>query len=258
MTNSNRTLIFIPTYNEAENVEKLFFEIQSLAIDADVLFLDDNSPDGTGTIIDNLIKNQRGVFVIHRSGKLGIGSAHKAGIQWSYENKYNVLITMDCDFSHSPEYILDFIRHSSQNDIVIGSRYLEKHSLETWNLFRKFLTHVGHFLTTTLLKMPYDSSGAFRLYNLNQIPRDVFDLIRSNGYSFFFESLYILNFNKCTIYEFPISLPSRTYGSSKMAYKDIFMSLKYLGLIYLTSVFHKQTFALKITDYQLKYPIELN
>ena len=138
--------------------------------------MDDNSPDGTGDLIDKIISNNKNVFVIHRKGKLGIGSAHKDGIRWAYDNSYDVLITMDCDFTHSPEYILDFIKHSSNYDIVIGSRYLEKDSLKTWNIFRKSLTHLGHFLTTTFLEMPFDSSGAFRLYNLNRIPKGVFQL----------------------------------------------------------------------------------
>lgn len=242
---SNNTLIFIPTYNESENIEKIFSEIKSLSLPVDVLFLDDNSPDGTGDIIDKIISNHKNVFAIHRKGKLGIGSAHKDGIKWAYDNSYDVLITMDCDFTHSPEYILDFIKYSSNYDIVIGSRYLEKDSLKTWNLFRKSLTHLGHFLTTTFLEMPFDSSGAFRLYNLSRIPKGVFDLIKSNSYSFFFESLFVLNINKYTIYEFPIHLPSRTYGSSKMTIKDAFGSLKYLASIYRQKIFSKNKFIYK-------------
>jgi len=242
MITNPKTLIFIPTYNEFENVEKLFSNIKSLSLVADILFLDDNSPDGTGAIIDNLVSQNKNIFVIHREGKLGIGSAHKVGIHWAYDNDYDILITMDCDFSHSPKYITDFMKYSIEHDIVIGSRYLEKDSLKTWNLYRKFLTHLGHFLTAALLHLPYDSSGAFRLYNLNKIPIGVFALIRSDSYSFFFESLFILNFNKYTIFEFPISLPSRTIGSSKMSVKDIFTSLKYLGLIYMQTIFNKSNF----------------
>jgi dolichol-phosphate mannosyltransferase len=245
MTTNNRTLIFIPTYNESENVEKLFLEIKSLSLVADILFLDDNSPDGTGVIIDNIVGNTNNVFVIHRIGKLGIGSAHKEGIQWAYNHNYDVLITMDCDFTHSPKYIIDFINYSINHDIVIGSKYLEKNSLKTWCLYRKALTHLGHFLTSTLLHMPFDSTGAFRLYNINKIPKGVFGLIKSNSYSFFFESLFILNINKYTICEFPICVPSRTYGSSKMSVKDIFTSLKYLGSIYMQTIVNKRNFIYK-------------
>jgi dolichol-phosphate mannosyltransferase len=238
-----KTLIFIPTYNELENVEKIFSEILKLKLDADLLFLDDNSPDGTGQLIDKLVqKHPNEAFVIHRQGKLGIGSAHKVGIRWAYEKKYDTLITMDCDFTHSPEYILDFIKHKQKASIIIGSRYIQKDSLTQWNLFRKFLTYLGHFLTVRLLNMPYDASGAFRLYQLDKIPQKTFDLIESNSYSFFFESLFVLNLNNNSIFEFSIRLPSRTYGHSKMSIKDVFKSFNLLLKIFLKKIFNKKAF----------------
>ncbi len=241
----NKTLIFIPTYNEAENVERIFQQVSALRLDADILFLDDNSPDGTGKILDTIVFNNKQVHVIHRTGKLGIGSAHKVGIKYAYDKSYQVLITMDCDFTHSPEYIFDFIKNSHETDIVIGSRYMKKDSLATWNLFRKSLTHLGHFLTVSLLDMPYDASGAFRLYNLSKISYDAFSLVRSDGYSFFFESLFILNFNKKKIVEIPIELPSRTYGTSKMTWKDAWKSLEFLLSLYIRKLFYKNTFTTK-------------
>jgi dolichol-phosphate mannosyltransferase len=240
----NNTLIFIPTYNELENVERIFNEIKSLNLKADVLFLDDNSPDGTGKVIDRISQNENNVFAIHRSGKMGIGSAHQEGIQWAYKNNYELLVTMDCDFTHSPSYIIDFVKHAVDASIVVGSRYLQKDSLSTWNLFRKFLTYLGHFLTVNMLNMPYDASGAFRLYNLKNISENLFQLIRSRGYSFFFESLFILNYNKIKITEIPIELPSRTYGTSKMTYKDAWKSLTFLLELYSRKLFYKQTLLL--------------
>ena len=241
---NNKTLIFIPTYNESENVERIFKEIRTLGLDADILFLDDNSPDGTGLIIDDLVRNNQRLFVIHRSGKLGIGSAHKCGINWAYDNGYDCLITMDCDFTHAPSYILNFIRGEDKADIVVGSRYMKKHSLSTWNLYRKFLTRLGHFLTVSLLNMPYDASGAFRLYNLRQINRNIFSLIKSNGYSFFFERLFVLYFNKKTIFEIPIELPSRMYGTSKMTWKDAWKSLEFLSRLSYRKTFNKKSLLL--------------
>jgi len=238
----DKTLIFIPTYNEAENIEKIFLEIKPLSAGADILFLDDNSPDGTGAIIDRLAGANTNVFAIHRRGKLGIGSAHKDGIEWAYAHGYGRLVTMDCDFTHSPKYIADFIRHSEGFDIVVGSRYLKKDSLKTWNLFRKSLTRLAHFLTTGLLGMPYDASGAFRLYNLHKITQGVFRLVRPDDYAFFFESLFLLHLNGCTIREFPISLPSRTYGSSKMTFTDMFAGLGYLLLLSGQKLFRSRKF----------------
>ena len=126
-------------------------------------------------------------------------------------------------------------------NIVVGSRYLKKHSLASWNLFRKTLTHFGHFLTVTLLEMPYDASGAFRLYNLRNIDRKLFSLVKSPGYSFFFESLFILNYNKIKIAEIPIELPSRTYGTSKMTFKDAWSSLSFLWNLYKRKLFDKKS-----------------
>ncbi len=240
----NNTLIFIPTYNEVENVEKIFNDIKSLNLGADMLFLDDNSPDGTGKVIDTIAQNNPNVFTIHRSGKLGIGSAHQDGIRWAYDHKYEILVTMDCDFTHSPSYISDFINLSEKANIVVGSRYMQKDSLATWNLFRKFLTYLGHFLTVNMLNMPYDASGAFRLYNLKKINPAIFKLISSKGYSFFFESLFILYFNKITIVETPIELPSRTYGTSKMTWKDAWNSLSFLLKLYNRKLFRKKTLQL--------------
>ena len=226
-----RCLIFIPTYNEAENVEALYERIRALGLPADFLFLDDNSPDGTGTIIDRLSVENPGVHTIHRSGKLGIGSAHRDGIRWAHQHGYEVLVTLDCDFTHSPELIPLFLQCASDYDVVVGSRYLRKNSLAGWSTLRKFLTKVGHFLTTRLLRMPHDATGAFRVYRLDRIPDGVFDAVYSRSYSFFFESLYVLWLNSYRIKEVPISLPPRTYGHSKMAWRDAAYSS--LLLIYL-------------------------
>jgi dolichol-phosphate mannosyltransferase len=237
-----KTLIFIPTYNEAKNVRVIFAQIMALNLGTDMLLLDDNSPDGTGQIIDEIAAENKGVYTIHRSGKLGIGSAHRDGIRWAYEHGYKTLITMDCDFSHSPEYLKDFIRYAEGVDIVVGSRYMDKDSIKGWNMYRKVLTYVGHFLTKTLLKMPYDATGAFRLYRLNRIPQGVFDLVESQGYSFFFDSLYILHMNRYSIQEFSIHLPTRTYGESKMTLNGALNSFTHLVRIYFTTLTHKERF----------------
>src|SRR5262245_16607640 len=183
------TLIFIPTYNEVDNVQILYKQIRDLRLDVDLLFVDDHSTDGTGEVIDDLVRQDNHTFAIHRHGKLGIGSAHQDGIRWAYERGYKRLITMDCDFSHSPEYLKDFISISEAADVVVGSRYIKEGSLREWNWFRKILTHLGHFLTRRVLGMPYDATGAYRLYRLDKIPQKFFLLVQSKGYSFFFESL---------------------------------------------------------------------
>lgn len=236
MDTDRRLLIFIPTYNEAENVEALFARIRSLKLPADILFLDDNSPDGTGDIVDRLASENQNVHAIHRTGKQGIGSAHKEGIRWAYTHGFDLLLTMDCDFTHSPERIADFLGYTAQYDVVIGSRYMQQGSLASWSVLRKTLTYIGHFLTTTFLRMPYDATGAFRLYNLGRIPQSTFDLVYSRSYSFFFESLYVLWLNGHSVKEVPLELPARTYGHSKMAWRDALHSSLLLLYLYVKTL----------------------
>ena len=187
----NEILVFIPTYNEQENVREICSRLLNLNLDLDILFIDDDSPDGTGDVLDQLAKQHSNLHVIHRAGKLGIGSAHLDGISWAYDNGYSTLITMDCDFTHKPETIPEFLQQSDDHDIVIGSRFLHKESLREWNLYRKAFTHLGHFLTRKLLRLRYDATGAFRLYNLEKIPSEMFNLIESESYSFFLLKAYL-------------------------------------------------------------------
>jgi dolichol-phosphate mannosyltransferase len=239
-------LVFIPTYNERENVEKICSEILALGLGLDILFLDDNSSDGTASVLQGLAKKYSNVQVVFRAWKMGVGSAHLDGIRWAYDHGYKKLITMDCDFTHSPASLPDFISRSKDYDVVVGSRYLLKNSLPDWNLFRKFLTHVGHFMTRHFLNMKYDATGAFRFYDLKRIPRDVFGLVRSKGYSFFFESLYVLQINNFRIGELPIVLPARTYGHSKMSLKEALHSIQRLFYLYGIVVIRKKEYFLAL------------
>lgn len=238
----DRILLFIPTYNERENIETIYLKIKRLNLGTDFLFLDDNSPDGTGRIINELARGDKAVFTIHRAGKLGIGSAHQEGIRWAYGRGYNTLVTMDCDLTHQPEDIRKFLEASATNDVVVGSRYMDPKSLADWNPLRKFLTYLGHFLTERLLRLPYDASGAFRLYRLDRIPAGLFDRVRSGSYSFFFESLYLLALNGFRIREIPILLPKRNYGHSKMKITDGLASFRLLTSIWWRHLLHPKDY----------------
>ncbi|MBX2798822.1 MAG: glycosyltransferase [Myxococcales bacterium] len=231
-----RTLIFVPTYNERENVVLLVSAIRDLALDVDVLLLDDNSPDGTGEVIERLSEDDPRIYTIHRKGKLGVGSAHKVGIGWAYERGYERLITMDSDFAHPPEYLPRLIEAADGYDVVVGSRYLREHSLDDWQLHRRILTQVGHFLTVTLLGMPYDATGAFRLYRLTRIPRELFELVASDSYSFFFESLHLVHYNGFDVGEVPIHVQGRTFGTSKMRTTDVATSVRLLMEVFAARV----------------------
>lgn len=252
----NKLLIFIPTYNERENIEPIYDKIRTVCPGTDILFLDDNSPDGTGDIADAIARKDSGVNVVHRSGKSGIGAAHQAGIRWAYDQGYAVLVTMDCDFTHQPEDIPRFLGAGTEADVVVGSRYMDRASLREWNLFRKLLTLLGHFLTRVMLRMPEDASGAFRLYRLDRIAPAVFDRVSSKGYSFFFESLHVLSLNGYSIREVSICLPARTYGHSKMTLKDAWASFSYLVSTWWNRQFHKERFLLPAVSPSLKNPAD--
>ncbi|CAN5912496.1 hypothetical protein BH11GEM1_BH11GEM1_02050 [soil metagenome] len=216
---SPRTLVMVPTYNERDNAPTMVAALGALGLDVDVLFVDDDSPDGTGALLEALRADHPRLSVLHRAGKNGIGSAHLDGIAYAYRHGYQLLVTLDCDFSHSPEDISAFVAAAEGVDVVVGSRWTAMNSLPGWNLFRRMMTHMGHVLTRLVLGLPYDATGAFRAYRLDRIPEAVFGLVQSKSYAFFFESLFILHRNALYIHEIPIVLPARTYGHSKMTLK---------------------------------------
>src|SRR5207247_297503 len=158
----SRLLIFVPTYNENRNVERLCAELRALPLDADILFIDDGSPDGTGATLDRLARQHPRISVIHREGKLGIGSAHRAGIAYAYDKGYDLLITLDADFSHSPADLPRLLAaHDDGVDVVVASRYLAPDSLPGWSPHRLFLTRLGHLLVK-LFFAQLTNPGRFR------------------------------------------------------------------------------------------------
>lgn len=232
MTSSADILIAIPTYNERENVEKLCAEIVGLGLDVHILFVDDNSPDGTGDLLDVLAQKHPGLNVLHRPQKNGIGSAHLTAITWAYRQGYDTLVTMDADFTHLPSDVGVLLQHRDGYDVVVGTRFRDSASLDGWSAWRKLLTKLGHVLTRVLLNMDYDATGALRVYNLRTIPVEMFLRVKSMGYSFFFESLYLLHTNNFRIKEVPIRLPARTVGHSKMTLREIVHSVKQLFVMF--------------------------
>jgi dolichol-phosphate mannosyltransferase len=215
----------VPTYNERENVEILYAQIRALGLDLDLLFVDDNSPDGTGAILDRLAATDPRMGVVHRAGKEGVGSAHLAGIREAYSRDYRILVTMDADLTHSPSLIPRFLAHAEDAALIVGSRFLDRESLADWSPVRRFLTWLGHLLTRRLLGVPYDATGALRLYRLDRIPPEAFDGVRARSYDFFFESMFVLCRRRVSVLEIAIPLPRRTYGHSKMTRRDIFGSV---------------------------------
>lgn len=234
-----KTLIFIPIYNDRENAPLMCEQIHKLGLDADVLFVDDASPDSTGRVLEDIKPRFPRLSVLLREGKFGIGSAHREAIRWAYEKGYELLVTMDCDYTQSPVDIVRLIVASQEADIVVGYR-----NLMGWNIFRRTTTGLGHWLTRRMLDIRQDASGDFRAYRLDRIPRDVFGLLRSSDHEFFLESLFILNCNGFKIYEIPIALPIRTYRHSKKSTAGAARSARYIFDLWQAHVRKPETFLL--------------
>jgi dolichol-phosphate mannosyltransferase len=228
---STTTLVFLPTLNEAGTIESIIQQIIDLNLDASILVIDDGSTDGTDDLVKKLSVKYPFISLIERGARLGVGSAHTQALQLAKQRGYERLITMDADFSHQPSDIPRFIEAAEAVDIVVGTRFQRSDSLKDWNLFRKGMTHLGHFLTRLFLSLPYDASGGFRLYTLNRISQDLIGSLERPNYDFFFESLTLMHRRGLTIREVPIDLPARTYGHSKMQLKHIFGGLFRLILL---------------------------
>ena len=221
-------LLIIPTLNEKKNITTLFKKIRKIDHKIDILFIDDNSTDGTKEEILYLRKRNKSIYYIFRPRKLGIGSAHKDGLKFAYKKKYKIILTMDADGTHNPKYIKNLIKYSTKYDLISTNRFEKKDSLIEWPVHRRFLTKIRFYLINILLNINYDSSGAYRCYNAKNIKLNDVLSAQNDGYSFFWESLYLLNKKKYSIKEIPIYLPYRKVGSSKMTMRDIVGSLFYL------------------------------
>lgn len=215
-------VVVLPTYNEAENLPKLVSALFSLPLDLGILVVDDNSPDGTGKIADDLSKQYPGkVDVLHRAGKLGLRSAYIEGFHRASDLGAQAVVQMDADFSHDPAVITEMARRIASCDLVIGSRYVEGGSLdEQWPAWRKALSAFGNFYARTILRSPlHDMTTGFRMWRRETLDGMPLDRIRSNGYSFLVEMAFVayrLGFN---IYETPIHFADRRWGKSKMSLK---------------------------------------
>lgn len=218
-----KTTIVIPTYNEAENLPKLVSALFSLPEpDLSLLIVDDNSPDGTGKIADQLSLETNGrVQVIHRAGKLGLGSAYIQGFQHAIELGAEAVGEMDADFSHPVEKVPELMRTIESCDAVIGSRYVTGGKLdERWPFWRKGLSSFGNFYARTILGLPIrDVTGGFRLWKRATLQAMPLERIRSNGYIFQVEMTYVATRLGYQFKEIPIYFADRRWGQSKMSFR---------------------------------------
>lgn len=225
----SRLLVTLATYNERDNIARLIAEIHSYLPQADVLVIDDNSPDGTGTLADQLAAADPRVRVLHRPGKLGLGTALKAAMAYADQHDYDLMINMDADFSHPPRYLPAILAGMSRYDIMIGSRYVRGGATENWPLPRRLISSCVNLLVRTLLRMPVrDASGAYRCYRVARLRTTDLDNLLSRGYSFQQEVLFRCYKAGCTMGETPILFENRRAGSSKVNAREAIRSMSVL------------------------------
>jgi len=221
-----RILVSLATYNERDNLPTLLDEIHSMVPEADVLVIDDNSPDGTGKLADTLAANDRRIHVLHRPGKLGLGTAILAGVRYALDEHYDFLINMDADFSHHPRYLPAILAGMKKEDVMIGSRYVPGGGALDWPWSRRLLSWGVNTVVRLLLRIPaHDTSGAYRCYRVAKLREANLDNLLSRGYSFQQEFLYRCRKAGCRIGETPIIFENRRAGKSKVDPQEAIRSI---------------------------------
>ena len=212
-------LVIIPTFDEKENVRPIAAAVLNVKPDAHILFVDDNSPDGTGQIQDEMSKADPRIHVLHNQGKGGLGRAYITGFRWALENKYQFMFEMDADFSHDPAEIPNFLKAAEKADLVLGSRYVNGIRITNWPLSRLILSKSAATYVRVITGMPItDPTGGFKCFRREVLEKGI-DLgsVMSNGYSFQIEMTYKAWIKGYRIAEIPITFVDRRSGYSKMA-----------------------------------------
>lgn len=237
-----RVLVIIPTYNESENILKIIPEVLQCTTDNDkfqVLVVDDNSPDGTAKIVEDFANPD--VFLIKRSGKMGLGTAYVEGFIYAIKNNYDFVFEMDADFSHDPKYLNNFIRQLDNGfDLVVGSRYINGISVVNWPISRLLLSYYANIYTriVTGLKV-FDTTAGFMCYRVSALKQMNFEKIKSNGYSFQIEMKFKMYKKGFKITEIPILFIERRAGTSKMSKKVVYEAMFMVWKLLFRSLFNR-------------------
>jgi len=224
---SRKLLVSLATYNEAGNLRPLVETIRQYVPDTAILIIDDNSPDGTGRIADELCETLPKIHVIHRPGKQGLGTATLAAMRFAIEHQYEYLLNLDADFSHPPRYIPDLLKGMADHDVMIGSRYVPGGGVEGgFTLKRRLMSSgINGYARLMLGLSSRDNSGAFRCYRVSKLAEIDLDRVRSRGYSFQEEILFWCQTVGCRIGETPILFENRRAGTSKINAREAVSAL---------------------------------
>jgi len=214
----NSVLVIIPTYDERDNVGPIAEAIHRVRPATNILFVDDNSPDGTGAVLDRMAASDGRINVMHRREKSGLGKAYVAGFKWALEREYAYIFEMDADFSHDPAEIPNFLEAARESDLVIGSRYVNGIRITNWPLSRLVLSKGASLYARAVTGMPVmDPTGGFKCYRREVLQAAPLDNIMSSGYSFQVEMTYMAWVRGFRIREIPITFEDRRSGYSKMS-----------------------------------------
>ncbi len=240
MTDTKRALIIFPTYNEKENIEKIIKAVLPLDSRLEILVVDDNSPDGTGQIADNLAAAEARIHTMHREKKEGLGRAYIAGFKWGIDKKYDYIFEMDADFSHDPRYLPDFLMAIEENDLVLGSRYISGVNVVNWPMSRLLLSYYANAYTRIVTGLPVrDATGGFKCFRREVLETIDLNAIKSNGYIFQIEVSMRVWKKGFRIKEIPIIFADRQFGSSKMSKKIVREAIWKVWFLRLMSMFGK-------------------
>jgi dolichol-phosphate mannosyltransferase len=221
-----RAIVILPSYNEAENVLLLSADVLSQDDGLDVVVVDDNSPDGTADLVSGAMDDEPRLHLVKRAGKLGLGSAYQAGFEYALANGYDLVFTMDCDYSHHPKHLPQFLEAvAAGNDMVVGSRYVPGGGVRNWPKRRILLSRFANLYTRLLLRVPvYDCTAGYRCYSREVLETVNPGAIRSSGYAFLEDMVMRVHRAGFQISEVPIIFEDRTRGASKINHSEIYLA----------------------------------
>ena len=235
MTAGRRALICLPTYDERENLAPMIDAILAAVPQVELLVIDDNSPDGTGQLADQIAAREPRVKVLHRAGKEGLGRAYLAGFAWALARDYGLILEMDCDFSHHPEYLPGMLAAAGEADLVLGSRYVEGGGTVNWGMLRKLISRGGSLYARTILGLTVrDLTGGFKCFRREVLEGIDLSTVECTGYAFQIELTYRAARRGFTIRELPIVFADRRVGHSKMSRRIVFEAIRKVWTIRLS------------------------
>ncbi len=235
-----KALVIIPTYNEAQNAEKIINEVLQQSEIVEVLIVDDNSPDGTAGIVKKMMESNNRIHILERERKMGLGTAYVAGFKYAIERQFDFIFEMDADFSHNPKEIPIMLSKMNECDVLIGSRYVKGVNVVNWPMKRLILSYSANIYTRIITGMPiHDATAGFKCYKRKVLESINIDSLRSNGYAFQIETNFLAYKKGFKLMEMPIVFVDRRVGVSKMNKKIVYEAAFMVWKLKARSVFNK-------------------